>query len=95
MPELPELPAIATASISVVLPAYNEAAHLEDVVRDWAIFFEGLARPYHIYLINDGSTDRTGELASALAERNSRVQVLRHPSRRGYGAALYAGQLRC
>jgi dolichol-phosphate mannosyltransferase len=88
MPEIPELPSIIASPLSIVLPAYNDAAHLEQVVRDWIGYLDGLARPYHIFLIDDGSTDRTGELADELAQKYPRIQVLRHPTRRGYGAAL-------
>jgi glycosyltransferase involved in cell wall biosynthesis len=88
MPDLPELPPIAMAPISVVLPAHNAEADVEDAVRGWVTYLDGLARPYHIYLVDDGSADRTAERAEVLADRHSRLQVLRHPSHRGFGAAL-------
>lgn len=88
MPDFPELPPIATAPISVVLPVYNGEAHVDDVLRGWTTYLDGLARPYHIYLVDDGSTDRTAERGDAAVDRYARVQFLRHPSHRGFGAAL-------
>ena len=43
-----------------------------------------------VLIVNDGSTDRTPELADALAAANPRVRV-HHQANRGYGGALRAG----
>jgi glycosyltransferase involved in cell wall biosynthesis len=88
MPELPPLPPIATTPLSVVLLAHNNAAHLETVVADWVTFLNGLDRDYELLLVDDGSTDRTAELATALSEKFQRVRVLRHPAHKGEGASL-------
>jgi glycosyltransferase involved in cell wall biosynthesis len=60
------------------IPVYNEERHLEGVLRE--------VRRYspHIVVVNDGSTDRTTELLG----REEGLQVITHPSNRGYGAAL-------
>jgi dolichol-phosphate mannosyltransferase len=60
------------------IPVYNEERHVESVLRE--------VRRYspNIVIINDGSTDRTGELLA----RQIGVQVITHPRNRGYGAAL-------
>jgi glycosyltransferase involved in cell wall biosynthesis len=60
------------------IPIYNEERHLEDVLRE--------VRRYspHILIVNDGSTDRTGDLLAGLTD----VRVITHPKNRGYGAAL-------
>jgi glycosyltransferase involved in cell wall biosynthesis len=88
MPELPELPAIATAPLAVVLPVHNAEAYLETGVVGWVNYLETLCRPYTVLLVNDGSTDRTAELAEGLARRFPRLQVLTHATRQGYGASL-------
>jgi glycosyltransferase involved in cell wall biosynthesis len=86
-----QLPPIATAPISVVLPAQNAASVLDQVAGDWLAYLDGLQRDYEILLIDDGSTDGTGERAEALAASRPRLRVLRHPTRRGAGAALRTG----
>jgi glycosyltransferase involved in cell wall biosynthesis len=60
------------------IPVYNEERHLADVLRE--------VRRYsrHILIVNDGSTDRTGELLAGPTD----VRVISHPQNRGYGAAL-------
>jgi glycosyltransferase involved in cell wall biosynthesis len=87
----PQLPPIATAPVSVVLPAYNAEPVLDKVLGDWLAYLDGLKRDHEVVLVDDGSTDRTGERAKALAASGPRVRVLRHPARRGVGAALRTG----
>src|SRR5687768_7662297 len=91
MPEPAERPAIADAPISVILPVHNSEADVEAVATTWVNCLNGLKRDYEILLVDDGSTDRTPALASALAGRQPRVRVLTHPIPSGYGAALRTG----
>src|SRR5438309_8933771 len=72
------------------IPVYNEERHLEEVLHE--------VRRYSpdILVVNDGSTDRTGQLLA----RQEGLRVITHPHNRGYGAALisafrYALQLDC
>jgi dolichol-phosphate mannosyltransferase len=60
------------------LPVYNEEPHLEAVLR------EVRRHSPEVLVVNDGSTDRTGELL----ERQQGLRVITHPHNRGYGAAL-------
>jgi glycosyltransferase involved in cell wall biosynthesis len=71
--------------IFVVIPAYNESAHIEAVVRGIPSWID------HVIVVDDGSTDGTADLATS-AERS--VLVIRHPRNQGVGAAITAGYLR-
>ena len=77
----------------VVLPAYNEAASLPTLFEaiDVAMREAGLA--YNIVLVDDGSTDRTPEIAERYARRLPLV-VERHPVNLGLGATLRDGLTR-
>lgn len=46
---------------------------------------------FEIILVNDGSKDRTGEIADALAEKFSQVRVIHHSHNTGYGGAVKTG----
>lgn len=66
----------------VVLPAYNEEQSIHSVIEEIK-----QSMPFaDILVVDDGSTDRTGEIA-----RESAVGVIAHPFNLGYGAALQTG----
>jgi len=78
-------------AISIVLPAYNEEANIETVIRAVAAYLDGLGVDYEILPVNDGSRDRTGEILTRLAAELPRVRPLTHVQNQGYGAALRTG----
>jgi dolichol-phosphate mannosyltransferase len=78
------------AKVILALPAYNEADNLVPLVNRACEVFEEANLEYHILVVNDGSTDRTGEVLEQL-ERTGRVQVVTHPQNMGLGAAIKTG----
>lgn len=66
--------------VAVVIPAFNEADVIDAVIDPL------LGLGYHIVVVNDGSRDRTAEVA---ARRD--IVVVSHPINRGQGAALQTG----
>jgi glycosyltransferase involved in cell wall biosynthesis len=77
--------------ISVFLPCHNEEANVEQVVGGFCTELPGLADDYEIIIVDDGSTDNTGEIADRLAAANRRIKVVHHGINRGYGAAVISG----
>jgi glycosyltransferase involved in cell wall biosynthesis len=78
--------------VSVVLPAYNEEAVIEQTVRHVAEVLRGLVDDFEVVVTNDGSRDRTGEVLARLrADPDLRLRVVTHERNRGYGAALASG----
>jgi glycosyltransferase involved in cell wall biosynthesis len=84
-------PRISKEPISVLLPAYNQAAGLEPIAEGWLRALGRLERPFELFVIDDGSADGTPAVADGLAARHSAVRVLRHDTRRGFGACLRTG----
>jgi glycosyltransferase involved in cell wall biosynthesis len=80
------------ASISAVLPAYNESAMIADVVRRThaALDASGVAR-HEVVVVDDGSNDGTAERVLGLAAELPATRLLSHTSNLGYGAALRTG----
>jgi dolichol-phosphate mannosyltransferase len=77
-------------SLCVVVPAYNEEANLPGCLGALHQTLEG--SPYQIVIVDDGSTDRSLEVARALAaERPERIGVMAHAKNQGLGAALKTG----
>jgi len=77
--------------LSVVLPAFNEEANVDAVVRKCAAYLEARLPEYELLVVNDGSRDRTGDILNRLTSEVPRLRPLHHAVNRGYGAALRTG----
>lgn len=75
-------------AVSVVMPALNEAPHIAAQIRAVAEALEGSGWSWEILVVDDGSTDGTGEAAVGAA---AGVRVVRNRRNRGYGASLKRG----
>lgn len=75
----------------IILPAFNEEANLSAVLDDVFSTFEEMGAPCEVIVVDDGSEDRTGEIADDYAARHDHVRVLHHGRNRGFGAALATG----
>jgi glycosyltransferase involved in cell wall biosynthesis len=84
-------PAAGAASISAVLPAYNEAAVIASTVQAVAGTLAALGADYEIIVVNDGSRDGTAAVLAGLQPALPALRVVTHPTNRGYGAALASG----
>src|SRR3990170_1370103 len=78
-------------SISVVLPAYNEAKNIEKTVNDTVSYLERKVTYYEIIVVNDGSVDGTREVVERLSLSNPKIVLVNHPINLGYGSALRSG----
>jgi glycosyltransferase involved in cell wall biosynthesis len=76
--------------VSVVVPAYNEAAIIRENLLQICEYMETLEREYdwELIVVNDGSTDETGKLADKFAESRGNVYVLHHHTNFQLGQAL-------
>ncbi len=80
------------ARLSFFFPAHNEEENIETLVAEALEALPALAETFEIIAVNDGSKDRTGEIADRLAaEHPDVVRVVHHNPNRGYGGALRSG----
>jgi glycosyltransferase involved in cell wall biosynthesis len=88
--DTPKLLAQVEEDIWVIIPAYNEENIIGDVLKE--LFIRGLK----LVIIDDGSTDRTYEIARAIVKDNpGRGYLYHHPINRGLGATLKTGIEAC
>lgn len=78
-------------SLSLVLPAHNEAENIEIVVRRALDVLPLFTDEFEIIVVNDGSKDRTPEIINELAAEFPQVKPVHHDVNRGYGGALISG----
>lgn len=80
-------------SISAVLPAYNEEENIETAVVSLGDTLRSLdLRDWEVIVVDDGSMDRTGEIADRLAASDpDHIRVFHHKPNRGYAEALKTG----
>lgn len=72
-------------SLCIVMPAYNEEACIEPVVKAWLTVFDQV--PGKLIVVNDGSRDRTGQILDQLAGQFPKLRVV-HQTNAGHGAAV-------
>jgi glycosyltransferase involved in cell wall biosynthesis len=77
--------------LSVFLPSHNEEGNVERVVAGYLAELPRVAADYEVIVVDDGSRDRTGEIADRLAAADAHVKVVHHPVNRGYGGAVISG----
>lgn len=80
-------------SISAVLPAFNEEENIETATTRMADVLRSLnLRDWEVIVVNDGSVDRTSEIADRLAASDpEHIRVFHHSPNRGYAEALKTG----
>src|ERR1700745_2773955 len=80
-------------AISVVIPAFNEAVRIGDTLATSIVYLEKVSPGSELIVINDGSTDSTGEVIRKVSAVPSSVaiQLLENFPNRGKGAAVRSG----
>lgn len=74
--------------LSVVIPVRDAAGVIDTAVGVWLDTLGKLGREFELIIVDDGSSDGTPQLVEQLASLRSQVRLLRHESRKGFGACL-------
>lgn len=77
-------------TLFIILPIYNEAQNLESLLQDIDRYCCGTTRSYHVVAIDDGSSDGSDTVLSAL-QRKYRMNVITHARNRGLGETTRDG----
>jgi len=78
-------------SISLVMPAYNEADNIEPMVAEATPALEANTDSYEIIVVDDGSADETAAVTRRVMETHPHVRLVEHPVNKGFGAAVFSG----
>jgi glycosyltransferase involved in cell wall biosynthesis len=84
-------PPLSPLSLTIFFPCYNEEANVERVTHAAVAVARQLTDDYEVIIVNDGSRDRTGEIADRLAGNVPGVRAVHNRPNQGYGGALQRG----
>ena len=79
-------------SISVIVPALNEDKNLEATVETVSQVVKRRFDEYEVIIFNDGSVDRTGEIAEALAKQDKHIRAIHHRNSKCLGGVYKEGR---
>lgn len=80
-----------STELSIVIPLYNEEYNVSDLYQEICLALEESGVGFEIILVDDGSQDETFSAIADLAEKDSRVRVVRLRRNFGQTAAMAAG----
>ncbi len=78
-------------SISLVMPAHNEAENIEPVVTEAVPALAAVSDDFEIIVVDDGSKDGTAGVTRRLMETEPHLRLVQHPINKGFGAAVLTG----
>ena len=84
-------PPLKPLSLTIFYPCYNEEANVERVTRLAVEVAGRIADDFEVVIVNDGSKDRTAEIADRLADEIAEVRAVHNNPNLGYGGALQRG----
>ncbi|MEA3492918.1 MAG: glycosyltransferase family 2 protein [Candidatus Margulisiibacteriota bacterium] len=80
---------------SCFFPMYNEEGNIRKMVSVAVAVLEKKCEEFEVIVVNDGSADKTKEIAEELSRNDNRIRVVNHEKNLGYGAALRSGLATC
>jgi len=78
-------------SLTIFFPCYNEEENVERAALAAIEAAKLVTDDFEVIVVDDGSKDKTGEIADRLAETYPEIRVIHHPKNKGYGSALQSG----
>jgi len=86
-------PPPAGPHISIVVPAWNEAARIPSALRQIVGYVEPRGNRFEVLVVDDGSTDDTVSVVEQICRETNAVRLLRNPGNCGKGFAVRNGML--
>ena len=73
--------------LAIVIPTYNEKENISKMLIDVTTFYPRS----HVYVVDDNSPDKTGNIVTELAKKNKKIHLIARKSKRGIGKAYLHG----
>jgi glycosyltransferase involved in cell wall biosynthesis len=77
--------------ISLIFPAWNEEDYVETAISKANESLLSFTNDYEIILIDDGSKDKTREIAESLAKKNDKIKIVCHKKNQKLGRTIRTG----
>lgn len=84
-------PLTGKPSLSIAMPAYNEAENIAPMLEDVLRVATSLTDDFEVIVVDDGSKDATAEEVRRVSAAHPEVHLVQHARNQGYGAAVYSG----
>jgi len=78
-------------SVSLFFPVYKDERTVRAVAEKALRLLSSLGGLHEVVIVDDGSPDRSGEIADELSREHPEIRVVHHPKNLGYGAAVRSG----
>ncbi len=84
-------PGSNTPQLTIIVPSYNEELRLPPSLEKIAAYLSASQRLTEVIVVNDGSKDRTAEVAASFADRITNLRVVENGENRGKGYSVRHG----
>jgi glycosyltransferase involved in cell wall biosynthesis len=74
------------SQLTIIIPAYNEAASLPQLIHELLPFAQ--LKNFKVIIVNDGSKDDTRAVLERSTTLSENISIINHKVNRGYGGAL-------
>lgn len=83
--------AVSVFQLSIIVPSFNEELRLPASLERIAAYIDSANRSTEVLVVDDGSTDRTAEVAASFSKRIANLRVLQNGQNRGKGYSVRHG----
>ena len=81
--------------ISIIVPCYNEEKTIETFYNAITVEMDNLKEEFEVIFVNDGSKDKTKEIATEICKKDERIKLISFSRNFGQQAAIIAGLRNC